>query len=202
MNHERKRNRLAGYDYSTPGAYFVTICVKNVFRNQNIFGEIIDNKMQLNKTGEIAYQTWQEIPEHYDNIKLDEFIIMPDHIHGIITVVGAEQCSALTPIGTVRTEQCSVLTVPTEYGKLSKIIKSFKNAVTNRLKLQYNEPPFVWQRSFYDHIVRDDEELNRIREYIINNPLKNTVWAEHCSAPTNISTRTISENAENAEDGE
>src|ERR1700757_2119468 len=157
MQHlHRKLNRLKNYDYSRSGYYFVTLCTKNRIEH---FGKIENSKMILNQYGETAERYWKEIPNHYKNVEIDEFVIMPNHIHGIIIIndkfydtVGIEQCS-----------------VPT---KLSKIVKSFKNVVTRIICDQFQDYGFQWQRSFYDHIVRDEISLNKIREYIINNPLK------------------------------
>jgi len=137
---------------------------------------------------------WLEIPNHYSNVILDEFIIMPNHIHGIITIVGnnvgTEQCSVVknNDFNNVGTEQCSVVknndfnnvgteqcSVPTgnkinkNYGLLSKIIKSFKEIVVKKIHTKYGFN-FQWQRSFYDHIIRNEKSLNNIRDYIISNP--------------------------------
>jgi putative transposase len=157
---ERKLNRKRGYDYSSPGAYFVTICVHGRMRKESVFGSISNGTMLLNEWGTVAERYWEEIPDHYDNVRLDEYCVMPDHIHGIIWIIGI----------TVGTEQCSVPTViptvtpPARYGTLSKIIKSFKNAVTKHIGQS------IWQRSYYDRIIRDNDELYRIREYIKRNP--------------------------------
>lgn len=152
---ERKLNRKRGYDYSSPGAYFVTICVHGRMRKEPVFGSISNGTMSLNEWGTVAVRYWEEIPDHYDNVRLDEYCVMPDHIHGIIWIVGAMTVGDVP----VRTEQCSVLT-----GTLSKIIKSFKNAVTKHIGKS------IWQRSYYDRIIRDNDELYRIREYIKRNP--------------------------------
>jgi REP element-mobilizing transposase RayT len=114
--------------------------------------------MILNKYGHIANHFWNEIPQHYPNVFIDEFIVMPNHIHGIIIIAN-----------TVVTEQGSV---PTKYGLLSKVIKSFKSAFTKNINQQFPDNNFKWQRSFYDHIIRKDEALEKIRLYIINNPIK------------------------------
>lgn len=154
--HNRKRNRLKGYDYSLSGYYFVTICVKD---RKKYFGKIINRKMYTNKIGEVIEKYWEEIPRYYVNCLVDEHIIMPNHIHGILVVknVGTEQCS-----------------VPTKYGTLSKIIKSFKDVSTKTIRNKYIHD-FTWQRSFYDHIVRSEKSLYAIRNYIKYNPYK---WEE------------------------
>lgn len=122
--------------------------------------------MILNKYGETAERYWKEIFNHYKNVEIDEFVIMPNHIHGIIIIND-------NFYDTVGTEHCSVPTcLEKDYGLLSKIVKSFKNAVTRIIRDQFQDYEFQWQRSFYDHIVHDEISLNKIREYIINNPLK------------------------------
>jgi len=160
--------RLRQYNYSQPGYYFVTLCVKN---RECIFGDVKNDVMILNIYGKIAYQYWMDIPNHYSNILLDKFVIMPNHIHGIIIIkpttnrhmveAGAEQCSAPT-YGNVRKNN---------YGLLSKIIKSFKNMCTKQYRNNHNHI-FQWQRSYHDHIIRNDLELQRIQQYIIDNPKK------------------------------
>jgi REP element-mobilizing transposase RayT len=105
----------------------------------------------------------EKIPEHYDNIQLDKFIVMPNHIHGIIIINSSG-----------RTEQCSVPTKKIEhdnknYGSISRIIKSYKTVVTKTIRNEFRIHEFGWQRSFYDHIIRNEESLNKIREYITDN---------------------------------
>jgi len=159
---ERKLNRLKDYDYSQAGAYFVTICT---YDKICYFGDIENEIMQLNEYGEIAANAWKEILNHYNDIGLDEFIIMPNHVHGIIFLFDND----------LVTEQCSVTTGPINkfrYGKLSKIVKSFKEAVTKQIRNAFNDTNFGWQRSFYDHIIRDEKGLDKIREYVHYNPLK------------------------------
>lgn len=165
LNRERKHNRLNKFDYSHPGYYFVTICTKE---REKYLCEIKNQKIILNKFGEIVKKYWLEIPKHYQNIFLDEFAIMPNHIHGIIIIKN---------ISHVGTEYYSVPTnkksVPTNkhYGLLSKIIKSFKHACSKYVRTNFNNYSFQWQRSFYDHIVRNEKSLSFIRRYIKDNPI-------------------------------
>ncbi len=154
---QRKLNRLKDYDYSQAGAYYVTICTKNKI---HYFGNIMNEQMNLNEYGKIAQDSWKQIPAHYPNIGVDEFVIMPNHIHGIIFLFEDSV-----------TEQCSV-TTKSRFGLLSKIIKSYKESVTKLIRNEFNDTDFSWQRSFYDHVIRDEEGLNKIREYIYYNPLK------------------------------
>lgn len=158
---ERKLNRLKEYDYSKCGYYFITICTKN---GVECFGKIYNEEMVLNQYGKIAQEYWSEIPNIYNTVEIDEFIIMPNHIHGIIII---------SDDNNDRTEHCSVPTnTEPGYGLLSKVIKSFKNAVTKKIRQELSDNNFQWQRSFYDHVIRNEKSLYEIRRYIINNPLK------------------------------
>ena len=164
----RKLNRLKGYDYSRDGWYFVTICIKDRIK---CLGKIENGKMILDKYGKIAKKYWSEIPDHYNNVFLDEWIIMPNHIHGIIVIENDDK----TITATVGTGHCPVPTTVntgSKYGLLSKTVKSFKEISLKTIRKQFNDFEFSWQRSFYDHIIRDEKSLEKIRNYIANNPLK------------------------------
>ncbi len=164
--HHRRSIRLKGYDYSQPGAYFITICTKN---RKFLFGNVINGKMILNDAGQIAQKCWLEIPNHYPNVILDEFIIMPNHIHGIIIInVGANNNSP-PHINNNPPQQPSLFRSPS--GTIGSIIRGFKIGVTKWFR-QNTDIYDVWQRNYYEHIIRNEQELNKIREYIINNPLK------------------------------
>lgn len=188
----KKSMRLQHYDYSSNVYYFVTICTRD---RKNFFGSIENEKVILNKYGNIVNTFWQEIPLHYKNVYLDEYIIMPNHIHGIIIIdeqckrsVVDEQCSSDTNTNkeqcssTTEKEQCSSITdrehnsllqlKKNNYGLLSKIIKSFKEACIKKIKKEYNDDNFFWMKSFYDHIIRNKKSLNNIRNYINYNFLK------------------------------
>ena len=155
----RKPNRLKNYDYSSSGYYFVTICTKN---RQEYFGNIIDNKMILNKYGKIIENCYLDLTNHYSNCLLDEYIIMPNHIHAIIVIKNTNQ-----PVGN------GLKPFPTKYS-LSEIIRGFKTFSSRKIhELGLNS--FKWQKSFYDHIIRNEYSLFRIREYIRNNPIN---WEE------------------------
>jgi putative transposase len=169
-----KKMRLENYDYSMAGYYFVTFVTKN---RECYFGKIENEKLILNEIGKIAYNSWINIPEHYDSVEIDEFIIMPDHIHGIIII--NDNTKNNKTINTVGVGQCPTPTVlmtenriDTNYGLLSKIINSYKNIVTKTIREKYPDTFFNWQRSFYDHIIRKNESLDRIRNYIKYNYLK------------------------------
>lgn len=159
----RKPLRLRDYDYSNEGFYYVTICTQNKIA---YFGEIIDEKMILNSNGRIAENYWKQIPKRYQNITLDSYIIMPNHIHGIIIIREVD-----------KTGHCPVTTDNkrgggAKYGLLSKVINSFKGIVTKSIKKTPDGLDFAWQRSFYEHVIRNEEALLKIREYIENNTLQ------------------------------
>lgn len=174
----RKRNRIRNYDYSENGYYFVTICTHGkIF----YFGQVENGRMLLNEYGKIVKKYWEAIPEHYNFVKLDQYVIMPNHIHGIIAVNRPHNFIKIVGIGhgsikSVGTEQCSVRTSKinkdTRYGLISKIEKSFKEMVVKEIHRRFVDYSFLWQRSFYDHVVRVEESLEKIREYIFNNSLK------------------------------
>ena len=160
--HHRKSIRLKEFDYSNPLWYYVTICT---FDRISILGKVADNKVNLNKFGLIAEKCWKEIPNHFPNSELDYFVIMPNHIHGIIII----NC---------RDKACLVLTEKNRFGKslpgsLPTIIGSFKSAVSKQInELRNNHGKSVWQRNYYEHIIRNEKDLYNIRRYIELNPLK------------------------------
>ncbi len=178
--------RLKGYDYSSEGSYFITICAHKM---QHFFGHIENEKMQLNEIGELAEKFWKEIPEHFPHAMLDAFIIMPNHIHGIITLnpkkmnVQTSQCDVSIPYtpndtyttNAKETSQCDVSTkqqkmaaIRPKSGSLSVIIGSYKSVVSKHAhKISKN---FDWQERFHDRIIRDENEFARIANYIRNNP--------------------------------
>ena len=189
QNKNRKLNRLRGYDYTQDGWYFITICAKN---REHFFGKIINGKMYLSAIGKTTKKCWQEIPMHFLDTKLDAFIIMPNHIHGIIViknniVVGNKNfCSKTAENETVGNKIvgnknfCSLQqrSWQTKWARsLSSIVRGFKIGVTkwcreNNINNDDYYMQFSWQKSFYDHIIRNEKSLFKIREYIINNPLK------------------------------
>ena len=154
----RRSPRLQGYDYSQEGAYFITICTHHRIHT---FGEIKESECRLAQAGIIAQQDWEAITQHYPNVELDAFVVMPNHVHGIIVLVGA----GLIP---------SASTQP-KAGLLSQIMSGYKAGVTRRIHALNQSTTTVWQRSFDDHIVRNEKELNFIRNYVINNP---SLWEQ------------------------
>ncbi|HAR99985.1 MAG: hypothetical protein US57_C0011G0070 [Candidatus Moranbacteria bacterium GW2011_GWC2_37_73] len=165
-----KSARLEGYDYSQNGMYFVTICTKN---REEFFGEIVDGKMVLNKIGKIAEECWKGIPDHFPFIVLDEFVVMPNHVHGIIEICKNDINMAMRrdAINRVSTGGITGKNNPMNNPySLSKIIRWYKGRCSFEINHIGQTMNFAWQPRFYDHIIRDDESLNKIREYIKINP--------------------------------
>jgi putative transposase len=159
--HRKRRSiRLQGYDYSQAGAYFVTLCIQN---RECLFGDIVNGEMRLNEAGRIVAEEWLKTAEIRDEIELDEWVVMPNHFHGIL-VIGDCRGTARRAPTVERFGQPVVGSIPT-------IIRSFKSAVTKCIN-ELRETPGTkfWQRNYWEHIVRNEPELNRIREYIHNNP--------------------------------
>ena len=172
--HHRKSIRLKGYDYSQSGAYFVTICTYN---KEYLFGNIVDEKMNLSETGAIVSKCWNNIPDHFPDALLDYFVVMPNHIHGIINIVGAKHSHLVSTneASPSSVNASSLQPYGTNPNSLGAIIQNFKSVTArkvNRMLGRQNVP--LWQRHYYEHVIRNEDDLNEIREYIVNNPLK---WA-------------------------
>jgi len=182
IHRQRKPNRLRNFDYSLSGYYFVTICTKN---RQKYFGDIIDNKMILNNYGEIIKKYWLEIPKHFNNVELDEFVVMPNHVHGIIiiesnnNVVGVSFMKPEIKMAIAKSNRHMVLMnqktgLINQTPTLGLIIRYFKSKCTYEIhKNGFNNK--LWQRNYYEHIIRTEYSLFKIRQYIRDNP-KN--WGE------------------------
>jgi len=182
MLRERKLNRLRDYDYSEFGYYFVTICVKD---RELCFGDVVGGNMILNKFGRIADQCWREIPNHFNNTEFDKYVIMPNHMHGIVVINDDIVGNATVGNADLRSLQIQSKNDRTKMS-LSKIIHGFKSSTTriiNKTHGIYGNLFFAWQKSFYDRIIRNNHELYRIRKYIINNPLK---WHFDRKNPENL----------------
>ena len=162
-HHHRRSTRLKGYDYTLPGGYFVTILTS---QREMLFGTVVNGEMQLNELGEIVNQEWLRTEEIRPYVSLDTFIIMPNHLHGINNLLDV-RATGRSPL------------LPTEYSppgpapkSLGAIIAGFKAAATIRINKHRHTPSqSVWHRNYYDRIIRDDDELHKIRNYIVNNPL-------------------------------
>ena len=184
--HHRRSIRLKQYDYTRVGAYFVTACTQN---RECFFGEIVDGVMRLADVGEMIQKIWQELPEYYAGVGVDVFTIMPNHIHGIIVLT---HVGAGAPVGA---GPCACPAVPTGRPQgvaptvmsLSDVVHRFKSLTTALYRQGVTENGWVpfcnrlWQRNYYEHIIRNEDELNRIRQYIEDNPLK---WEMDMENPT------------------
>ncbi len=158
--HHRKSIRLKEYDYKKEGKYYITICTIN---RECLLGDISDGKMILNEYGNIVLKSWKWLSEQYSYITLDETVIMPNHLHGIIIITNLCRGGSRTaPTGE-----------DIKYKPLGRLIGAFKTVSTKNINQIRNMPeiPF-WQRNYYERIIRDEKDLNKIREYIKNNPLK------------------------------
>jgi REP element-mobilizing transposase RayT len=186
--HHRRSIRLQGYDYRQAGAYFVTVCVRG---RHCLFEAIVDESVRLNLLGQTVKQCWRETPSHFPQVILDKFIIMPNHVHGILIIAprdgdaprgarngsqsggqsrscaGANDHSPLRrPAGTSST--------------IGSIIRGFKGGVVKRSR-ESCDICAIWQRGYYEHIIRNDTALDRIRRYIEANP---TQWAQDPENPS------------------
>ena len=170
-----KSTRLPKWDYGSDGMYFVTMCTKN---KQYYFGDIFNGNMQLSKLGEISNNYWIAIPDHFPFVQLHEYVIMPNHVHGILEI--CKRRDEATPRLTID-EATPRLTIgqhphmshiSPKPQSLSVIIGSFKSIVTKIIHQNFPEIPFAWQPRYHDHIIRNETDLNRIRKYIRDNPLK------------------------------
>jgi len=175
--------RLKGWDYSAAGCYFVTICTGE---RECSLGEMVDGSMRLSPVGEIARTFWQEIPAHVQGVELDEFVVMPNHVHGIVAIRDTGRDVACYG-STCYVSTCYVSTmarISPRTGSLGAIIRSYKSAVTNWCRK--NDHDFAWQSRFHDEIIRDEHSLEKVREYIRNNPLQ---WELDQENPTYLSAK-------------
>jgi REP element-mobilizing transposase RayT len=173
----RRSIRLPHYDYSQAGAYFVTICCKN---RAPVFGEVVGGNMVLNRCGEIARECWLQIPRHFPNAGAREFVVMPNHVHGIVVldngggavtqnavpVVGANNSSSLRPTPTQQTPQQTGQRPRGTSRTIGSIVRGFKIGVTKQIGTS------IWQRNYYEHIIRTEADYWRIAQYIDNNPVQ------------------------------
>jgi putative transposase len=168
----RRSIRLKNYDYSQSGAYFVTICTYN---KECLFGGIADGKMILSELGEIARDEWNRTAHIRDNVELDEYVVMPNHLHGIIVIL--RKCR-----GVSRYAPTNRFRSPSQ--TIGSVIRGYKSSVTKRINESRMTPALsVWQRNYWEHVIRNEQELSKAREYIVNNPLKWTLDREN---PANI----------------
>lgn len=190
--HHRRSLRLKGYDYAREGLYFITICC---FENKHLFGKIVDGVVMLNEAGRFAERCWEEIPEHFKNVVLHAFVIMPNHVHGILEIVGAkneedgnvagakmknngnnennadrEGAKNFSPVrGDIIGNRNSPL--PQSPSRtIGSVVRGFKIGVTKWMR-QNTGVINVWHRNYYDIIIRNEQSYDNISNYIVNNPI-------------------------------
>ena len=179
--HHRRSIRLKDYDYSQQGTYFVTVCTYN--RKCNL-GKVINDEVQLNKYGHIVENEWIKIADIRKNVELDTYVIMPNHLHGILLITDSRGTEHRAPTVEQFGKPVS--------GSLPTIIRSFKSTVTKQINRLRNTPGSpVWQRNYYEHIIRNEDGLNRIRGYIINNTIQ---WQFDRENPRHIIDKTYHTN--------
>ena len=155
-HHARRSIRLRGYDYAQCGTYFITMCIQH---RECLLGAVVDGVMELNKAGETVQSVWEALPKRFTSILLDEFVVMPNHVHGILVIVPANQKS--------QSEKGAASGAPT-VGKILRAFKSISAIRVNSLLSRSGQP--LWQRNYYEHIIRNERTLERAREYIAMNP--------------------------------
>jgi len=174
--HHRRSIRLRSWDYAWPWWYYVTIVVKD---RECRFGKAIYDSVVLSDLGKAAEGSWAQIPNHHKGVELDDYVLMPNHLHGIIILNGTSRTDVQLNVPTDDHEQLfptkgeAMGALSPDEGSLSVIVRTFKAAVTTWAR-RNGFGDFAWQRGFYDHIIRNEADLHRIRTYIANNPLQ---WA-------------------------
>lgn len=142
----RKRLRLPAYDYTGVGPYFITVCTHG---REILFGAVTDDEMRLNTVGDIVAATWRDLPSHYAGTQLDEFVVMPNHVHGILLINQDDESRH----------------------RLSELVRSFKSFSTRRVnEFRGTVGMALWQRGYYEHVIRNETSLEQIRRYVVSNP--------------------------------
>jgi REP element-mobilizing transposase RayT len=168
---ERKIIRLKNYDYSSAGGYFVTICTQN---RKCLFGKIRAGQMMLNDIGQMICEKWEWLAKQYDYVELDEWVIMPNHMHGIIVITNRRGGSRTAP--------------KKKRKPLGRLIGAFKTVTTKQInQIQATPGKKLWQRSYYEHVIRNENELDLVRKYIVDNPLQ---WESDRENPSKGGSRT------------
>lgn len=178
--HHRRSIRLKGYDYRQAGGYFVTLVTQG---REMLFGDVVNGTMILNDFGKIVAETWQWLETQYPYVALGEWVVMPNHFHGIIFILDDADDDGGGSRGGSRTAPTNPQTVPDAVKRkpLGRLIGAFKTVSTKHINIaRYTEGATVWQRSYYEHIIRNETELDRITRYIESNPAR---WADDRENP-------------------
>jgi REP element-mobilizing transposase RayT len=165
--HHRHSIRLRDYDYAQAGMYFVTVCAA---QRECVFGDVVDGQMRLNEAGQMVQQVWECLSIRFSSVALDAFVVMPNHIHGIVAIVGAEGAASSAPT----------------LGKIMRAFKSISAIESNRLLSRSGQP--LWQRNYYEHVIRNEGDMAHICQYILDNPSK---WLEDAENPQNLQGRCL-----------
>ena len=178
-NKHRRSIRLQNYDYKRSGAYFVTMVTQN---RACLFGDVVNGRLQLNDAGQMIQAIWDQLPQHYPSVETDAFVIMPNHVHGIIALVGVGVCADIQsggqPQGVAPTNDPRPKHDAVHVLSLADIVHRFKTLTTKRYVdgvKQFDWSRFesrLWQRNYYEHVIRNEESLHRIRQYIGDNPAR------------------------------
>lgn len=180
--HHRRSIRVKGYDYAQAGAYFVTVCTQG---RQCLFGDVAAGEMRLNEFGQIVLDCWLDLPRHYPHVALDAFVVMPNHVHAVVMliddvegVVGA----GFKPAPTANAAADAGMEKPGKQRHgLPEVVRAFKTFSARRVNALRASPGLpLWQRNYYEHIIRNDAALDRIRAYIAANP---AVWEKDPENP-------------------
>ena len=159
----RRSIRLKGFDYSTDGAYFLTICVRN---RECLLGEIQDGKMLLNDYGKIVRDVWEGLPKQVLDIDLDEYVIMPNHFHAILVIdKSIDSANIYDKLDVNEAKDRRKMLLP-------KVVGRFKMLAAKAINQRREIEGAFWQRNYYENVIRSEEDLQRIREYIVNNPMQ------------------------------
>lgn len=189
--HHRRSIRLRGYDYTRSGAYFVTVCTQN---RLYLFGEVAHGYMRLNDAGFMVQRVWDELPQYYPGVDIDEFVVMPNHIHGIIVLsnapvgAGPRACPDNAALSSLGQQSRQPRQQSDEVIGLPDVVHRFKSFTTDRYRRGVGEsgwtpfPGRLWQRNYHEHIIRDEDALYQIRRYIMNNPMRWTIDRENPDA--------------------
>ncbi len=173
--HHRRSIRLHTWDYANSGAYFVTLVAHG---RAALFGDVVDGDIRLNALGEIAQACWVEITMHFAQVELDAFVVMPNHVHGVLVILN----DASTDVGATDSVAPTRPNGPLP-GSLGAIIGQYKSVVTKRIRQLPHAPIHIWQRSYYERIIRNEREWQAVRDYIAMNPAQ---WANDAENPTKI----------------
>ncbi len=172
--HHRRSIRLRDYDYSGGGAYFVTLCVHG---REFLFGEVVDGEMRLNDAGRMVTTVWDSLPKRYQGLEIDACVVMPNHLHGIFFINDPVGAIHESPLRESLRHNRRAMTLP-------KVVGYLKMNTAKRINQSRNTPGVpVWQRNYYERVIRDERELDGIRRYIVENPAK---WDEDENHPARV----------------